>query len=169
MLGIDLSVLILTYADYLAVERFFRCETLQLCESGDQWIDLAWAPRERDISRTMLNPFTPKLKKYILPTFQREIISWVVRIGGIIIFQSEYLKLWKARFFVLCGVSITGKAAGEIWTRSLLGVKGLEDILFDNNVGLFGECHMERVHCFVRNIICKFCSSHKYYWYILPE
>ena len=64
-----------------------------------------------------LNPSTPKLKKHILPTRKEKCVSWVVRIGSIIIFLLS--KLWKANFFMLCDVMIFGKAAGEIWNWSL--------------------------------------------------
>ena len=38
-------------------------------------------------SHHYINPFTPKFKKYILPTFTEKCISEVVRIGSIIIFH----------------------------------------------------------------------------------
>ena len=47
------------------------------------------------------DPFTPKLKKYILPALRRRnVLSDLVRIGGIIIFHLS--KLWKT----LCDVII---------------------------------------------------------------
>ena len=49
------------------------------------------------------NPFAPKFKKYILPTFQREMYKWSSeRIGSIIIFHLS--KPWKTKFFILCYV-----------------------------------------------------------------
>ena len=43
------------------------------------------------------NPFIPKIKP-----FKEKYISEVVRIGSIIIFHLS--ELWKAKFFLLCGV-----------------------------------------------------------------
>ena len=47
-----------------------------------------------------------------------------MRIGGI---KSclIWVKLWKAKFFILVWCNISGEAAGEIWNWSLLGVKVL--------------------------------------------
>ena len=50
-----------------------------------------------------------------------------VIIGSIIIFH--LLKLWKATFFMLHGVTFLVRPTGEIWNWSLLGVKGLITIL----------------------------------------
>ena len=55
------------------------------------------------VSHSPISPSTPKFKKFILSTFQREKrISEVVRLRGIIIFHLS--KLWKAKFFILCDV-----------------------------------------------------------------
>ena len=60
--------------------------------------------------------------------FEEKCISEVVRIDSIIIFHLS--KLWKARFFILCGCYISGElAAEEIWYWPLLGVRGLLRIL----------------------------------------
>ena len=59
------------------------------------------------------NVFPPKFKIYILP----------VRIGSVFIFLLR--KLWKANFFHTVWCNISGEVAGEIWSWSLLGVKGL--------------------------------------------
>ena len=61
----------------------------------------------------------PSLKSTFSQPFKDKCISDVVRIGSVIIFHLS--KVWKAKFFMLCDVS--GEAAGEIWNRSLLGVK----------------------------------------------
>ena len=51
----------------------------------------------------MINPFTPTFKKYILPTFWREMYEWgSENIGSIIIFHLS--KLSKAKFFIQCHV-----------------------------------------------------------------
>ena len=74
-----------------------RCgETLQHCESGDQWIHLAWALRERDT---------------FSQTFKEKCLSEVVVIGSIIIFHLS--KLWKAKFFVLCDVIFLARLQGK--------------------------------------------------------
>ena len=59
-----------------------------------------------------VNPFTPKFKRYILPTRNVQ-VSEVVRIGSIIIFHLS--KLWIAKFFILCDVIFLVRLAGEIW------------------------------------------------------
>ena len=69
------------------------------------------------------NPFTPKFKTYILPTFYREMYEWCSENWWLIIFHLS--KLWKAKFFIMCDVIFRGKAAGEIWHWSLLGGKVL--------------------------------------------
>ena len=50
-----------------------------------------------------VNPFTPKFKKYNLPAFYREMYKWC---NEILVVQSLFIgvKLWKANFFILCGV-----------------------------------------------------------------
>ena len=45
--------------------------------------------------------------------------------GCTIVFR--LIKLQKAKVFMLCG-NITTEAAGEIWTWSLLGVRGLKQL-----------------------------------------
>ena len=49
-----------------------------------------------------LNPFTPKLKKYILPTFWNEMYQWEgVRIGSMVIFRRRsYVKACHVIFLV---------------------------------------------------------------------
>ena len=48
------------------------------------------------------NPFPPKFKKFILPTFQREMYKRGSENWSTIIFHRS--KLWKAKFFILCDV-----------------------------------------------------------------
>ena len=61
------------------------------------------------------NYFTPKLKKYILPTFlKRNVWSEVVRSGSKIIFHLS--KLWKAKFFILCDVIFLVRPQGKFET-----------------------------------------------------
>ena len=66
-----------------------------------------------------VKPFTPKFKKYILPIFLKRNVyqSEVLRIGSIIIFYLS--KLWKAKFFIPCGVIPSGGAAGEIYCAAI--------------------------------------------------
>ena len=54
------------------------------------------------------NPFTPKFKKYILPT---RCTSEVVRIGSIIVFHLR--KLWKTKFSILCDVTFLVRLQGK--------------------------------------------------------
>ena len=69
------------------------------------------------------NPFTPKLKKYILSTFHRERYKWYYEN---LVVQSFSVKSYeKPKFFITVSCDITGEAAGEIWTWSISGVKGL--------------------------------------------
>ena len=65
------------------------------CDAEQQWNWKATCP-----SDARINNFTPKFKKYIFATFQ--CISEVVRISSIVIFHLS--KLWKAKFFIMCGV-----------------------------------------------------------------
>ena len=63
--------------------------------------------------KTLNNPFTPKFKKYTLPTFQSEMYKWgtVAQTGSIIIFHLSML--WKAKFFILCDVIFLVRLQGK--------------------------------------------------------
>ena len=72
----------------------------------------------------IFNPFNPKVKKYILPTFSREMYKW-----GSENWYENHLSIWVSYekpilHTVWC--NMTGEARGEIWTWSLLGVKVLK-------------------------------------------
>ena len=70
------------------------------------------------------NPSTPKFKSTFSQPLEEKCRSEVVRIGSIIIFDLS--QIWKAKFFILCGViCLVREAAGKFWNWSLLGVKGL--------------------------------------------
>ena len=61
----------------------------------------------------LLNSFAPKLKKYILPTFYRENVFYVVvNIGSTIICHLS-TKLWKAKFFMLSDVIFLVRQQGK--------------------------------------------------------
>ena len=84
-------------------------------------------------------------------------MSGVVRIGSIIICHQS--KRWKAKFFIHMWCNISGEAAGEIWSWSLLGVKGLT--LASHSIKLF---YVLLVHTFVidHNIISRNPSTESY-------
>ena len=63
-----------------------------------------------------LPPFTPKFKKYILPTFQKEMYKW----GGENCYSSMHKhfnfhlsELWKAQFFMLCDAIFLVRLQGK--------------------------------------------------------
>ena len=66
----------------------------------------------------------PSSKSTFSQPSKEKCISEVVRIGSIIIFQSESAMKSKVLHTVWC--NIPGEAAGEIWNWSLLGLKGLK-------------------------------------------
>ena len=69
------------------------------------------------------NPFTPKYKMYILPTFYRDIYRWgSERIGTIIIFRQIILAM-KSQVLHTVWCNISAEAAGKIWKWPLLGVR----------------------------------------------
>ena len=86
-----------------------------LCEQTSK------VPHPIDLGRKRchINPFTPKFKKYVLPTFGGEICE-VVRICSIFIFHVS--KLWKAKFFILCGVIFLVRLQGNLKLISLRSI-----------------------------------------------
>ena len=75
--------------------------------------------------RLTFNPFTPKPKQYILPTFQKEMYTWDSENLQYNRLSSEWALQSEALHIVWCYNSC--EAAGEMWSWSLLGVKGLKD------------------------------------------
>ena len=71
----------------------------------------------------MVDSFTAKLKKYILPTFNKKCIGEVERIGSIVIFH--FIELWKAKLFILCDAIFLVRQQGKFENWPLLGMKGL--------------------------------------------
>ena len=79
---------------------------VQRAPGGQPWLLLD------SLRVSLLNTFTPTIKKYILPTFLKtKCISEVVRIGNIII--SHLSKLGKAKFFILCDVIFLVRLQGK--------------------------------------------------------
>ena len=72
-----------------------------------------------------INPFTPKLKKYISPILPKsESIYDVLRIGSVIIFHLS--KLWKATFFELCDAIFLVRLQGNYLKLTTVRSEGLK-------------------------------------------
>ena len=100
-----------------------RC--LLLCTLRKETSDLPWCHTGLCLlfSFSIINPFTPKCKKCILPSFQRGMYKW----GGENCNKYNHLSSeWAMKSPVLHTVwcHISAEAAGEILHRLLLGVKG---------------------------------------------
>ena len=75
---------------------------------------IIWALRAEETFLLFLhiNPFSPKLKKYILPAFlKRNVLVRQWGFCGIIIFHLR--KLWKAKFLILCDVILLVRLQGK--------------------------------------------------------
>ena len=73
---------------------------------------------------TILTLSLPNSKSKFSKPFKEKCLSEVVRIGSIIVFHLS--NLWNAKLLITSvWCNISGEAAGETWSWSLLGVKGL--------------------------------------------
>ena len=77
------------------IDHFFGDTSMILCRSHVILVKCKYSSK--------LNPFTPKFKKYILPTFQWEMYKWGSE-NWLYNYLSFVSKLWKAKFFILCDV-----------------------------------------------------------------
>ena len=92
---------------------------------------LPWSLHRQFKSKVkQFNPFPPTFKKDVLPTFRQEIFKSRVHLSLKWWLKSFWLKssfrrskVWKAKFFILCGVIFSGETAGEIWDWSLVGMR----------------------------------------------
>ena len=68
--------------------------------TGIQWIPVAFYSCQ--LISGLNRPFTPEFKKYILPTFSRQMYKWGSENWYSSIIMFHLSKLWKAKFFIPC-------------------------------------------------------------------